>query len=316
MNRSAACIRMLLLLKARGFMTRSELAKELNVNRRNIREYKKELEEAGYVIESTLGKFGGYKLHKNALLPIVGLNGEEVRAIREADEYLKSHTDFLLYSQFKNAIDKIQANTALHYDDTGVYMQQEQGNITKKMKDCIQLCEYAKKEGIVVDIVYKSINADVYQKVRIHPYEILNYKGAYYCFAYSLKAKDYRNFKFSEERMQGVSLSSAHFQRDPSFHLKEHIGITGLMKDEIYELDMLLYKESAVLISEKQIGIQPVMEWIDKDTLHFTTIMEGKINVITFVMSLGNQCKLLAPLSIQQEIIKIAKDMLSQYSYS
>lgn len=316
MKRSAACIRMLLLLKARGFMTRSDLAKELDVNKRNILEYKKELEEAGYVIETTYGKFGGYKLHKHALLPVVGLRNEEIRALREADEYLKSHTDFLLYAQFKDAIDKIQANTALQYDDTGVYMQQEQVNITKKMKAYIQRCEYAKKESLAVDIIYKSIHADEYQKVRIHPYEILNYKGAYYCFAYSLKAKDYRNFKFSEERMMEVNLSTAHFVRDPAFHLKEHIGITGLMKDEIYELDMLLYKESAVLISEKQVGIQPMMTWIDKDTLHFKTIMEGKINVITFIMSLGNQCKLLAPKSIQQEIIKNAKDMLAHYSYS
>ena len=59
MGKSANCIRMLLLLKARGFLTKEELAQLLETNIRNISEYRKELEEAGYRIESTTGKYGG-----------------------------------------------------------------------------------------------------------------------------------------------------------------------------------------------------------------------------------------------------------------
>ena len=50
MKRCAACIRMLQLLRSRGFMTREELAQELNTNGRNILEYRKELEEVGYCL--------------------------------------------------------------------------------------------------------------------------------------------------------------------------------------------------------------------------------------------------------------------------
>ena len=46
MGKSANCIRMLLLLKARGFLTKEELAQLLETNIRNISEYRKELEEA------------------------------------------------------------------------------------------------------------------------------------------------------------------------------------------------------------------------------------------------------------------------------
>ena len=41
MKRCAACIRMLQLLRSRGFMTREELARELDTNVRNILEYRK-----------------------------------------------------------------------------------------------------------------------------------------------------------------------------------------------------------------------------------------------------------------------------------
>ncbi len=43
MNRTNLCIRMLQLLKARGKMNTTQLASELEVNPRNIREFKKEL---------------------------------------------------------------------------------------------------------------------------------------------------------------------------------------------------------------------------------------------------------------------------------
>lgn len=316
MKRSTACIRMLILLKARGFMTTSELAQELESNVRNISEYKKALEEAGYIFANTKGKFGGYRLYSGAHLPIVGLSKQESRALFEADEYLKHHTDFIQYASFKNALDKVQANTTLHERDTGVYVQSDVTNISKNIMRWIKLCEYAKKECFAMDINYKSMHANEYEKVRIHPYEIVNYKGAYYCFAYSLKAKDYRTFKFSEERMESMQICKAQFMRDSAFHVKDYIGVSGFMKNEVYELDMMLYKESAVWMSEKKVGIPSVVKWVDKDTLHVTTIMEGKMNVISFIMSLGNQCKLLAPLDIQQEIIKIARDMLSQYSHS
>lgn len=316
MNRSADCIRMLLLLKARGFMTRKELADELHTNIRNIPEYRKELEEAGYVIETTSGRYGGYQLDTGALLPVCGLYADEIRALHEAGEYLKSHGDFLLYDAFRSAIDKVQATTSLKNDTTGIYMEQEQSLISDKMKAMIQTCEYARKEERAVELLYKSMNAKEVKKVIIHPYEILNYQGAYYCLAYSLKAKDYRNFKFSEERMKQATLTKVSFKRDPEFKVADHVGKTGLMKDDIYELELLIYKESALLMSEKQIGLHPMSEWIDAETLHYTTIMEGKMNVMMLILSLGSQCEVLRPAELKHEIIQNAKDMLTRYSYS
>ena len=63
MNRTNLCIRMLQLLKARGKMNTTQLATELEVNPRNIREFKKELVLAGYNVEEVKGRYGGYILN-------------------------------------------------------------------------------------------------------------------------------------------------------------------------------------------------------------------------------------------------------------
>ena len=70
MNRTNLCIRMLQLLKARGKMNTTQLASELEVNPRNIREFKKELVLAGYNVEEVKGRYGGYILNDQYDLPV------------------------------------------------------------------------------------------------------------------------------------------------------------------------------------------------------------------------------------------------------
>ena len=73
MNRTALCIRMLQLLKTLGRMQITELAQALETNPRNVREFRRELETAGYVIRQTRGRYGGYELDGEVLLPALAL---------------------------------------------------------------------------------------------------------------------------------------------------------------------------------------------------------------------------------------------------
>lgn len=313
MKRCAACIRMLQLLRSRGFMTREELAAELDTNVRNILEYRRELEEAGYVIEGITGKYGGYQLKSGSLLPVAGLYEEELRALQESRRYLESHRDFLPYPAFCRAVDKFLATTPLQVRESGVYVE-ETADVSRMMISMIRICEQGRDDSLSVELQYKSLHATAFETIVIQPYEIINVKGSYYCLAYSLKARDYRNFKFSEERMKDVRLTRRPFVRDTSFHIRDYIGKTGLIRDEIIELKLYVYGESARLISEKKPGISPVMEWVDEQTLYLTTMMEGRISARNFLLSLGNQCRLVSPSDLKQEIHAIAKDMLSLYS--
>lgn len=313
MKKAAACIRMLQLLKSRGFMTREQLAKELETNIRNIIEYRKELEQLGYTIESSTGKYGGYRLVSGELLPVIGLYEAEISALMEARTYLESHKDFLMKDAFHHAMDKILSSTSIVSKESGVYVE-NQSDISKELLDMIKRCEQARDELRTVEIEYRSMHAKSFEMVRVQPYEIINVKGSYYCLGYSLKAKAFRNYKFSEERMKSLILTNHFFSRDVSFKLQDHIGQTGLMKDETIKLEMLLYDETALLISEKKPGILSDMKWIDERTLYLSLILEGKMNAIMFLLSLGNKCKLLSPLSIKEEIKEIVKDMASLYS--
>ncbi len=77
MGKTALCIRMLELLNIGRIFKVTELASLLETNPRNIIEYKRELEETGYYISSIPGRYGGYKLDSNTLIPVLHLNNEE-----------------------------------------------------------------------------------------------------------------------------------------------------------------------------------------------------------------------------------------------
>ena len=88
MGKALLCIKMLELLNTGKIYKISELAELLDTNPRNIPEYKKELEDCGYVINSVSGKYGGLILDKSNLLPTIKLTNEEKDALNESFRYL------------------------------------------------------------------------------------------------------------------------------------------------------------------------------------------------------------------------------------
>ncbi|MDE6196088.1 MAG: WYL domain-containing protein [Erysipelotrichaceae bacterium] len=313
MKRSAKCIQMLQLLTSRGFMTREQLANELETNKRNIVEFKKELEEAGYFIESTTGKYGGYRLQKKSMLPSLALRQDEKRALMEAYEYIKSKPGFLKMKVYEQAMDKLNMQLQQDQIENRIYMQENDIAISATVQAMVDQAELAKKEKKVLKILYKGVKDTEAREIAIHPYEILYYKDAYYCLAYSLKAKDFRNFKFSEERMKQVQIEELSFTRDIHFKLKDYIGKLGLMKEDIHEIEVEIEGMQALFIAERVVGIEIKKEWTNNNTLYLKTMMEGKISVISFLLSLGKSGHLLAPSYLRKEIAEIIKDMYEKY---
>lgn len=116
MGKASMCIQMLELLNTGRVYKKSELAELLNTNPRNLIEYKKELEEAGYEIESISGNYGGYRLLKANVIPAIYLNPTEKSVVAEAYNYVLSKNDFVKKKTFEKAMGKIA--TSIHLDFT------------------------------------------------------------------------------------------------------------------------------------------------------------------------------------------------------
>lgn len=82
MSKVANMLKMLQILKDEKVHRIQNLAEELEVSERMIRQYKLELEQAGIYINSTTGKYGGYQLEKeNSFLKLEDIVKEEMYII-------------------------------------------------------------------------------------------------------------------------------------------------------------------------------------------------------------------------------------------
>lgn len=312
MNRTAMCIRMLQMLNSRGSMNKQDIAAELNVNMRNISEYRKELEAAGYRIEWALGKYGGYVLQDSVLLPALGLSDEEKESLRELSEYLRSNHNFSDADTIIQIIDRMLSNTHLNTKQTGFYMDHH-AKISDKLLKNIELIRNAVKKHICVKIEYRSISELEAKSYIIHPYSLVHFKDSYYCIAYSVSAKDYRTFKFSDERMKSCTLLDSTFNRDKHFNVEDHIGKVGLMKQQAIKVEFLAYEEAALYMAERQIGLEPHFTWINHTTVRYETTFEGKQEALSFLLSLGAKAKLLKPAELKEEYIHEIMKMMEIY---
>jgi predicted DNA-binding transcriptional regulator YafY len=102
MGKAAMCIRMLQYLNTGRIYKVSELAELLGTNPRNVVEYKKELDEVAsennydFDIENLPGRYGGYRINGEAIIPSLGLSHDEKNSLTEALNYLLARNDFLM----------------------------------------------------------------------------------------------------------------------------------------------------------------------------------------------------------------------------
>lgn len=157
MGKAAMCIKMLEILNTGRVYKVSELADFLETNPRNIVEYKKELEECGYYIDSIPGRYGGYQLNQVNLLPELRFSKLEKEALSNSMNCLLSKKDFLDKEKYLGCISKAYSSIKQQEAENDVMvinrfplaMSQDElskrysfinGAIKSKKIDKIQLC--------------------------------------------------------------------------------------------------------------------------------------------------------------------------------
>lgn len=316
MSRSANCIKMLTILKGTNLnrvVSREELARRLNCNIRNISEYKKELQDAGYYIGSVSGKDGGYYLDENSIFPTLALTSEQIKTLRESYDYMLSQ-NFAQKNLYTEAMDKVLASIA--YDGKekeSIYIHNNNISITKEIEQKIQMCKQAIKEQKTMIIEYKGTKQNDYNEVKVHPYEILYSNDSYYLLAYSMSKKAFRQYKFSDERMRKLKMTSISFSRDYDFNVNDYVGNRSILHDQTYELELHIKGSMITWVKENLIGMDIQYEMIDDNTMKYKCKIEGKYFVIEFLLKLKDNVEIIEPLSLKKEMKELLEKMLKAY---
>ena len=314
MNRTNLCIRMLQLLKARGKMNTTQLASELEVNPRNIREFKKELVLAGYNVEEVKGRYGGYILNDQYDLPVTIFSDEQKDALVQSNKFMRTQKDFKQLSLYCDAMDKIIAtskissNDSLHYMSNSIKLDQKTSTMIDKTQQAINL-------GLCVLLSYQSLQDETPKEFEVEPYEIIHYHKSYYLIGFSLLRKDYRMYRFSLERMYSCEISSRHFIRDNHFHLSNYIGEHSLIPLDLKQIQVRVYhnENGLRLFKEKYWGNK--LQIINKQEgfTDFEFYTDDMSNLYQSLFAMTNQVEILQPEDVKSNYVMRVKKILNAY---
>lgn len=300
MNRTSLCIRMLLILKANATkqnpINSKELAQALEVNPRNIREYKRELITAGYNIQEIKGRYGGYYLDETSLFPALRLDKQEEQALLEAKHFIQTQ-QFEKKSSFNSAVDKVLNSSRdmnlifpIYMDDPNIQMSKKELSMLHTVQDALEM-------NHSIELTYQAKRQQASETYLVDPYELIHYHDAYYVLGYNHTRQDYRMYRFSSERMKKVVCSEKRFTRDVDFHVEAHIGKNSLIKGEFYRVTVWVSPAILRLFKEAYWGL----DFREEEENIYSFLVEDLYLLYRQLFSFGKDIRILSPEQIVNE---------------
>lgn len=300
MNRTSLCIRMLLILKANATkqnpINSKELAQALEVNPRNIREYKRELITAGYNIQEIKGRYGGYYLDETSIFPALRLDKQEEQALLEAKHFIQTQ-QFEKKSSFNSAVDKVLNSSRdmnlifpIYMDDPNIQMSKKELSMLHTVQDALEM-------NHSIELTYQAKRQQASETYLVDPYELIHYHDAYYVLGYNHTRQDYRMYRFSSERMKKVVCSEKRFTHDVDFHVEAHIGKNSLIKGEFYRVTVWVSPAILRLFKEAYWGL----DFREEEENIYSFLVEDLYLLYRQLFSFGKDIRILSPEQIVNE---------------
>ncbi|CUN90743.1 helix-turn-helix transcriptional regulator [Clostridium disporicum] len=306
-------LRMLAILRSRKKVTRKELAEELEVDIRQITRYKEDLEYAGVTITEIKGRYGGYILENKDYLLNLELSDKESLALSKTKDYLKDQ-GLHFYNDLSSAIEKIKAINPKdnNYNSESIYSKgiKIKANHEEESEKWLTI-----NDGIInnrkVRIKYMDSKGCCTERI-VQPYKLYTYYGSNYFIGKCEERNELRQFKLV--RIKNIELLEDRFIKD-DFDINEYLkNSIGLFKDKTYKIKLKITYPYAMGFKEYSwTEEESIEDYIEKGYLIYNATVEGKTEVIPWIMGMGTACNVLEPLELKDDIIKAYKEILNQY---
>ena len=315
MSKTSQCIKLLKILYSRRQPVNiTELAGDLETNPRNIPEYVKELRLIGFDIEPVHGKYGGYVLNRESTFPAVRLSDSEREAFMAGFEYLLLRNDFMGIENYKKAMQKVSSaiiNRDSILDELVLAyrfpLKMPQEDIEKRYF-AIQQCIV---NQTVFEIEYLSQKNEVSIRA-IHPYKLFMYNNAWYVLSFDESKGEVRYFKLN--RIQNFAVKNRKFVRLLTYKESDYLDEFGMKNNgQWYPIKLKLTGNYAMLVKERIYGKDQTIEEVDDKTTILSVTMQGKENILGFVLGFGVNCKILEPEWLKEKVVETIGKINEKY---
>lgn len=317
MGKTALCIRMLQILNTGRIYKVTELAEILNTNPRNIYEYKKELDEisidSGFYIETIPGKYGGYKLNGNAIIPSIKMTTLEKETIVEAYNYILTKKDFLKKNEFISGFSKIMSNINVEEKQNDL-MVVDKYQLTMSESDIHErynFIETAIKLKRVIKLEYYSLKHGLKTHV-LHPYKLFIYNNSWFFLAWNPEVSDIWYFKVN--RIKEYKLLNENFEVWKFFKPEDYFDKQGLKQNgNYYHIKFIATGTRAVLMKERIYGKKQEVIDLEDGSVKVSLEIQNDDAIVSFALGCGTDITILEPEWLIERVKEKTQEIYKRY---
>lgn len=313
MSKTSKCIEMLLLLNSGRMYSASEIAEKLEINPRNVIEYKRELEDCGYYFDNTPGKNGGYRIRTSALLPVTPLTNPEKQSLIEGYNYILKKKDFIYKDDYEKAMGRIMARVEIGDKENNLMVvdRYQLQMDEKSIQERYDFIDNAISKKRVVELEYNSLKNGLKTHV-LHPYKLFIYNNSWFFLAYNPEVGDVWYFKLN--RIKTMKLLDQRFTVWKDFKPEKYFDKMGLTQNgEVYNIKFIANGIRANLLKERVYGKNQVITEREDGRYDVSIDMQNKDMIASYILGCGKDVEVLEPQWLKDEIKSYVEYVSSLY---
>lgn len=298
---------LMLILTTKGTVTAEELSNHFEVSIRTIYRDIDKLCEAGVPISAISGVGGGFKIMDGYSIDDLFINKNEMQPLLEVMDNLNvlfgknnNFNDIVL--KMRNTYDKKFNNRTLNINLSHFSMEEE-------LKQYLYEINKAIEHSKVLEFEYINRRMERERRV-VEPIYISYTEGQWYLAAFCRVRNDYRKFKLV--RIRDLKVNGKFIKKEIDKDTLEKIFDAGFIKKSI----------NITLRFSERIGDQ-LEEYFDKKDIKKEEDGRSLVNssfpreegLIKFILNFGNDCEVLYPKEIREEIKNYIKNLLEIYNH-
>ncbi len=282
-------------------ITAPELADKFEVSRRTINRDIEDLCKAGIPITTTQGFGGGISIMDGYKMNRTLLTSKDMQMILAGLRSLDSVSGSHYYGQL---MEKIKAGSSDFVSGRDSILIDLSSWYKDTLAPKIELIQNAVEERNLLTFQYYAPKGN--SKRRIEPYYLVFKWSSWYVWGWCTEKKDFRLFKLN--RMDTLLKEYTTF-------IPREVPMPNLSDEKIFpggiKVKALFTRDSQWRLVE-EFGIHCFKENED-GTLLFTADYTEKENLLSWLLTFGDKVKVLEPAWVQEELIRIAKNIIKAY---
>lgn len=304
-------------LNLNGLVSREKLALYLSVSKNTVSKYVAEINTGGlYYIETVHGPHGGYKLEKRNVDKKTKADIDEMECLMLAKEIIHKK-----YSKFFPEFEKFCLNISSHdslseklYNNLSLSLEssKEDDNFEVNKKDKISR---AIKESKKIELFETEDRVENGERKRLHPYGLVDFKEITYLIGYCEIKRNLHVVKL--KNISKFEVLSEEFSKEINFTKEELVRFcAGVHKKKHFEIELHIKFPFDEIISSKLWSDNQKISRLDEDTIEFKGTLEGEEDIITWLLSMKDNVKIISPEYIKSKYHNTLRSMLNNIEKS